>query len=218
MFSYRKKNQVMRGHKPVQNLDYFRAKTVSPLVAIVVIIGVIATLYVAFQAVQNHSKKKHRIALANFQFEVFNGVVVSDSVPSKTIEDRMRACLPQLEALAHAAPSSDAGMTNRVLASWRTQLSLGDGPLPKSSDAWSRLFLAQRFIALGDATNAAAEIATLRKAANPSETWATFFWYTLMNINQLRGDRSQGWKDLVEYRVRFEQQANQELEGMMASI
>jgi len=202
----------------IQKSDNIKTKMVLSIVALIVMITVVATLYITFQAVRNSSKKKHRTSLANFQLEVFDGVVAFGSVLPKNIEDRMRESLPQLEALVRSAPSSDDGLTGRVLDSWRTQLSLGDSSLSKPSDAWGRLFLAQRFVALGDADNATAAIVTLRKSANPSEAWATTFWSTLIDIDQLQGDRNKAWKDLAEYKLRFKQKASPELEHIIASI
>jgi hypothetical protein len=204
--------------KLIQKQDYLGTKVVSTIVVLIGIIAFVATLYVVFQSVQNSSKKKHRIALANFELEVFDGINLSSSTWPKEIEDRMIERLPQLEALASSAPRSDGGMTDRVLASWRIQLDRPDSSLPQPSDAWSRLFLGQRFIALGDAKSAQDVVAPLRKSANPNKAWATVFWSNLIGIDQLQGDRNQGWKDLAEYKAKFKQQANPALEHMIAGI
>ena len=218
MFSHCNKDKITH-RKPVQPLSVFRIRMVSPILAFIGAVILVVTLYATFQIARSSYKRKHRIALANFQLEVFNGVSGSGFVlPEGELEKRMRACLPRLEALARSAPRSDDGVTGMNLASWRTQLSMGNDMLPKPFNAWSQLLLAQRLVALGDAKDAAGLLAPLRKSAGPSEAWATVFWPTLVNIDQLQGNRIQGWKDLAEYKIRFKEQASPALEQMMAGV
>jgi hypothetical protein len=216
MFSCDTNNKTTHIQKVLQILRFFKAKMTMLVLFLIGAMALVTVAYFAFQVLHESYRKKHRTALANLQLEVFDGVL--QSVSSEGLENRMRAHLPQLEALAHLAPRNDNGVTDRILASWRVQLCLEDSLVPKPSNAWDRLFLAKRMISLGNGRGAAEMLSPLRKSADPSQVWSATFWSTLLMIDQLNGDRNQGWKDLEDYKIKFKQDAKPELEQMMAGI
>ena len=211
------KNQHIKTRKIISNRNIMTIKSSYSLFAIVGIIF-IALLYTIFSFVHNASQKKRKIALANLQWQVSNNVnsLGAESVTPEDLEARMRKWLPRLEELSRSMSSGD-NSGERVLATWQAQLGLAN-KLPNPSNAWDRLWLAKRLIALGNNQAAESMLAPLRKSADLTKSWGPSFWFTLVSLDQLQGDREKGWKDIEEYKVRFKDQANPNIDRIMNGI
>jgi hypothetical protein len=222
------KDRVIQVQKPAQSLQAFQKKVASgedvrvgylkPLVmgAGVLIVG-FASFY-GFRAVRAASLEKHLTALADLQMEVIGDSSATEPVSPKDLEQRMRERLPRLEALARSAPRDDKAVSEGLLATWRLQLGEKAGAPLAPTDAWGKLRLAQKQIALGQGQEAAATLAGMRGAADPDQAWAPIFWSTLLDADELQGSRDQGWKDLADYKTRFKQLADPSLERKLAGV
>ncbi|NTV73576.1 MAG: hypothetical protein HGA66_05160, partial [Holophaga sp.] len=154
--------------------------------------------------------------LANLQLEVSGDS--TEPVPAAEVEKRMREKLPQLEALARSAPGSEKATTEGILASWKLQLD-GKGAIPAvAGDAWGKLRLAQKQVAMGQGAEALATLGSLRKDADPDQAWAPVFWTTLLDADRLQGDRAQALKDFADYKARFKTQADPAVERMLQGV
>jgi hypothetical protein len=221
------KNREIQVQKPAQSLAHFQTKLgkgeeedgalLKPIligVAAVVLMGV---AYGAWSAYQTQATEKHEAALSALQMEVEGDGVTP--VPPAEVEKRMREKLGRLETLAAEAPSSRKAATAGLLASWRLALDGKDQVPAKAQDAWGRIRLAQRALALGQAQAARAQLDELRAKATPGEPWAEAFWASQMDADRLAGDRTQALKDLAEYKARFKGRGDASaFEGLIQSI
>jgi len=220
------KDKVIQVQKPAQSLQAFQKKVATgediqvgylkPLVMAAGILVVAFAAYFGFRAMRANSLEKHQTALADLQIEVLGDQTAPPS--PQDLEQRMRERLPQLEALAKSAPRDDRAVTEGLLASWRLQLGEKGAAPSVQTDAWSKLRLARKQVAEGQAQDAAATLASLRNAAGPDQAWAPIFWSTLLDADRLQGNREQGWKDLADYKARFKQMVDPQLERMLAGV
>jgi hypothetical protein len=205
------KSKEIQVQKPAQSLQAFQAKFASgedaqsgvlkmALIAAGSLV-VIAVLGFGFASWRTRTVEKHESALADLLLEVQGDG--QTPVPPPEMEKRMRERLPRLEALAAKAPSSSRSVTQGILNAWRLDLDGKAQAAATPSDAWGKLRVAQRQIALGQGAEALANLTPMRKAAVPSEAWATLYWSTLLDARRLQGDREAAWKDLAEYKSRF---------------
>jgi len=221
------KDKVIQVQKPAQSLQAFQKKVaggediqVGYLKPMVMAAGVLVVGFAAFygfRAVRAASLEKHQAALAALQIEVMGAQATAEPTPQE-LEQRMRERLPRLEALAGSAPRDDRAVTGGLLATWRLELGEKAPAPPVPSDPWAKLRLAQKQVALGQAQEAAATLASLRASAGPDQAWAQVFWSTLLDNDRLQGNRDQAWKDLAEYKARFKQQADSGLERLLAGV
>jgi predicted negative regulator of RcsB-dependent stress response len=87
-----------------------------------------------------------------------------------------------------------------------------------TDDAWGKLRLAQKQVAMGLGTEALATLGGLRAKADPAESWAPVFWTTLLDADRLKGDRAQALKDFADYKARFKTQADPAVERMLQGV
>jgi hypothetical protein len=223
------KDKVIQVQKPAQSLQAFQKKVATgediqvgylkPLVMVAGILVVGFAAFYGFRAMRASSLEKHQTALADLQIEVLGDSASTGTEPSpQDLEQRMRERLPRLEALARSAPRDDRAVTEGLLASWRLQLGEKGAAPSAPRDAWAKLRLAQKQVAMGQGQEAAATLASLRKGADPDQAWAPIFWSTLLDSDRLQGNREQAWKDLADYKTRFKQQADPGLERTLAGV
>ena len=222
------KDRVIQVQKPAQSLQAFQKKVATgedvrvgylkPLVMGAGVLIVAFASFYGFRAVRAASLEKHLTALADLHMEVVGDSTTTEPVSPKDLEQRMRARLPRLEALARSAPHDDKAVSEGLLATWRLQLGEKAGAPVASTDAWGRLRLAQKQVALGQGQEAGATLAGMRGAAGPDQAWAPIFWSTLLDADRLQGSRDQGWKDLADYKSRFKQLADPSLEKLLAGV
>ena len=224
------KDRVIQVQKPAQSLQAFQQKVASgediqagflkPLLIAGGILVLATASYFAFKGIRANSLEKHQTALADLQLEIAGDAAVTGSEPAspQDLEKRMRDHLPQLAALAHAAPADDRAVTQALLATWQVELGEANGGHAAPTEPWGKLRVAQRQVALGQAQEAAATLASLRHAAGPDQPWAPLFWSTLLEADQLQGNREQAWKDLAEYKNLFKQQVDPSLEHLLAGV
>jgi hypothetical protein len=221
------KDREIQVQKPAQSLAHFQSKLaqgeevdaglLKPILLAVSAVLVLGMLYGAWGLWRASVVEKHEAALSALQMEVEgNGVT---PVPAAEVETRMRARLARLEGLVASAPSSRKEATAGLLATWRLALD-GKGAAPASAgDAWGRLRLAQRAVALGQVPAARAQLDPLRAKATPGEPWAEAFWTSQLETDRLAGDRAQALKDLAEYKARFKGRGDvAALEGLVQGI
>jgi hypothetical protein len=221
------KDKVIQVQKPAQSLQAFQKKVATgediqvgylkPLLMAAGILVVAFAAFYGFKAVRASSLEKHQTALANLQIEVMGAQATTEPTPQE-VEQRMREGLPRLEALAKSAPRDDRAVTDGLLATWRLELGEKAAAPPAPSDPWGKLRLAQKQVAMGQAQDAAATLATLRSSAGPDRAWAQLFWSTLLDADRLQGNRDQAWKDLADYKTRYKQQADPGLERKLAGV
>jgi len=222
------KDRVIQVQKPAQSLQAFQKKVATgedvrvgylkPLVMGAGVLIVAFASFYGFRAVRAASLEKHLTALADLQMEVVGDSSATEPVSPKDLEQRMRERLPRLEALARSAPRDDKAVSEGLLATWRLQLGDKAGAPLAPSDAWGKLRLAQKQIALGQGQEAAASLAGMRGAAGPDQAWSPIFWSTLLDADRLQGSRDQAWKDLADYKARFKQLADPGLEKLLAGV
>lgn len=220
------KSKEIQVQKPAQSLQAFQQKLASgedpqttllkPLLIGVSIVALLVIGFFGFRAWRASNLEKHETALAELLMEVQGDGLAP--IPTAELEKRMREKLPRLEAMAKNAPGEARDHVQGLLATWRLQLD-GKGPqAPESSDPWSRLRLAQRQLALGQADAVAATLQSLRGSAKPETPWAPLFWATLLDLHRLKGDRDQAWKDYAEYKALFKDRADASFEKVLAAI
>ncbi|WP_306598258.1 hypothetical protein [Geothrix sp. 21YS21S-2] len=220
------KNKVIQVQKPAQSLQAFQKKVASGediqtglLRPMLITAGVVLGLGVVvfgFRYWRAAGIERHESELANLQLEVSGDS--TEPVPAAEVEKRMREKLPQLEALARNAPGSEKATTEGILASWKLQLD-GKGEIPAvAGDAWGKLRLAQKQVAMGQGAEALATLGALRKDADPDQSWAPVFWTTLLDADRLKGDRTQALKDFADYKARFKTQADPAVERMLQGV
>jgi hypothetical protein len=219
---------VIQVQKPAQSLQAFQKKVATgedvrvgylkPLVMGAGVLIVAFASFYGFRAVRAASLEKHLTALADLQMEVIGDSTTTEPVSPKDLEQRMRERLPRLEALARSAPHDDRAVSEGLLATWRLQLGEKAGAPVAPTDAWGKLRLAQKQVALGQGQEAGATLAGMRGAAGPDQAWAPIFWSTLLDADRLQGSRDQGWKDLADYKSRFKQLADPGLEKLLAGV
>ena len=221
------KNREIQVQKPAQSLAHFQTKlskgeeedggllkSILIGVAALVLVGV---AYGAWGAYQTQATEKHEAALSALQMEVEGDGVTP--VPPAEVEKRMRERLGRLEALVAEAPSARKAATAGLLASWRLALDGKEQAPGEAKDAWGKIRLAQRALALGQAQAARAQLDGLRAKATPGVPWAEAYWASQLDTDRLAGDRAQALKDLSEYKARFKGRSDTSaFEGLIQSI
>ena len=220
------KNKVIQVQKPAQSLKAFQQKVASGedikegyLKPLLVAAGSVLVVFIGifgYRAVRAASIEKYEIALADLQGEVSGDGQVA--VPPAELEKRMRERLPRLEALAHSAPGSRRATAEGLLATWRLELDGKGAVAPEQSDTWGTLRRAVRQVALGKGQEALATLTPLKGDANPGKPWANLYWSTLLNADLLQGDRSKAWQDFADYKARFKNQADPNLEHVLTGV
>ncbi|MDR1840408.1 MAG: hypothetical protein LBQ86_00575 [Holophagales bacterium] len=220
------KQKEIRIQKPAQSLTAFQHKVASGMderselvkrfvIAGVAILVVIAGL-VFWNLWRQHKIEQHETALAALIAEVQGNR--SDTATPDEKEQRMRNALPRLEELARTAPGPCKAIANGIVSTWKVELGDDATPLPAPTDPWSRLRLANRHIALGQAAEAYDVISILHKDAKPDRAWSNLYWIALLQIRQLEGNRPQALKDYAEYRQIFKAQADLAAMDKMLSV
>jgi len=224
------KDKVIQVQKPAQSLQAFQKKVASgedvqagvlkPLLIGAGALAAVAMAFFVYRGVSANALEKHQSALADLQLEVAGDLGgTGEPASPQDLEQRMRERLPKLEALAKSAPAADRALTEGLLATWRLQLGDKGAAAPAvSQDPWGQLRLAQKQVAMGQGQEAGATLAPLRKAAEPGQAWAPIFWSTLLEADQLQGNRDQAWKDLGEYKTRFKGQADPSLDRQLSGV
>jgi hypothetical protein len=210
------KQKEIRIQKPAHSLTAFQARVASGadersgllkgfVIACIALLIVIGGLFVG-RLWRNSGIEKHETAMAALILEV-NGDTARPAA-AEGREQRLRDALPKMEALAAKAPGSRKDVAMGILSTWKLELDGTGGALPEPTDTWSRLRLAQRSIALGQAADAYGLISALHKSARPNRAWAQLYWSSLMQIRQLEGNREQALKEYAEYRTLFKDKAD----------
>jgi len=210
------KKREIQVQKPAQSLSAFQRKVAleiddrAILVKRIVITAAILVLliagFTAWRIWVNYGIRQHEIAMSTLVSEV-EGSPLAPTTPVER-EQRLRKALPKLEELARKAPSACRDVANGFVAAWRLELDGKGGEMPVPKDPWSRLRLAQRSIALGQAKEANDLILSLHGDAKPGRAWSQLYWSALMQVRQLEGNREQALKDYSEYRKIFKAQAD----------
>jgi hypothetical protein len=210
------KQREIRIQKPAQSLTAFQARVASGadersgllkgfVIACIVLLALIGGLFIG-RVWRNHGIEKHETALAALILEVDGDT--ARPAPAEGREQRLRDALPKMEVLAAKAPGSRKEVAMGILSTWRLALDGTGGSLPEPADIWSRLRLAQRSIAIGQAADAYGLISAFHKSAKPNRAWAQLYWSSLMQIRQLEGNREQALKEYAEYRTLFKDKAD----------
>ncbi len=220
------KNKVIQVQKPAQSLQAFQKKVASGddiqtglLRPMLIGAGIVLGLGVAvfgYRSWRASVVERYESEMATLQLDVTG--TSQEPVPAAEIEKRMREKLPQLEALVQRAPGSEKDAAQGLLASWKLQLDGTGGVNAVQDDAWGKLRLAQKQIALGQGKEAATTLASLRKKADPDQAWASVYWSTLLDADRLLGDRAQALKDFADYKARFKNQADPAVERMLQGV
>lgn len=220
------RNKVIQVQKPAQSLQAFQRKVASgedvqagllkPMLITAGTLLALGVMFFGFRAWRASVVDRFESDLATLEISVTGDPMAP--APPVDLEKRMRDALPQLEALAQKAPGDEKARAEGLLASWKLQLD-GKGGIPaQQNDAWGKLRLAQKQVAMGQGTEALATLGSLRKAADPGQAWASVYWTTLMDANRLKGDRAQALKDLADYKARFKTQADPAVERMIQGV
>ena len=194
-------------------MGYLKPLLIGAGIAVVVVGG-----FFAIQAVRAGSLEKHQEALADLLGELGDHAGRRHAPPPADLEQRMRDRLPRLESPgAQRARRGTAGAPKGCWppGAWNWAMPGARRP-PPPTEAWGKLRLAQKQVALGQGPEAAATLAPLRGTAGPDQDWAAIFWSTLLDADRLQGNRDQAWKDLAEYKARFKGQADPSLDRMLA--
>lgn len=197
--------------KPAQSLAHFQSKLgqgeeedgglLKPILIGVVSLLLLGLIFGGWSAWRTQVIEKHEAALSTLQMEVEGDGVTP--LPAAEVEKRMRERLGRLDALVASAPSSRKAATAGLAATWRLSLD-GKGQVPaQAEDAWGRIRLAQRALALGLVSETRAQLDPLRAKATAGEPWAEAYWTSQMDADRLAGDRPQALKDLAEFKARF---------------
>lgn len=221
------KNREIQVQKPAQSLAHFQTKLskredeeaglLKPILIGIGAVVLVGVLYGGWSAYQDQAMEKHEVALSALEMEVEGDGVTP--VPPAEMEKRMRERLGRLEALVDQAPASRKAVTAGLLASWRLALDGKEQAPAEAKDAWGKIRLAQRALALGQAETARAQLDGLRAKAAPGKPWAEAFWASQMDADRLAGDRAQALKDLAEYKARFKGRGDASAyEGLIQSI
>ena len=205
------KQREIQVQKPAQSLAHFQSKLgqntiedgtlLKPILIGAGVVVAACIALVAWRTVRDQRIDKHEAALAYLETAV-DGDGVTPVAPAAA-EAAMRARLPQLEALAQAAPASRRAITEGLLASWQLSLDGTSSVHISESGPWGHLRLADRAIALGQVQAARQELAPLRAKATPDRAWGEAYWTTVLNADRAAGDRAQAWKDLSDYKALF---------------
>jgi hypothetical protein len=227
------KKKEIRIQKQAQSLTAFQSKValgyddraalMKRLLAAAAAVLLALAAAVAWRVWRSHKIERHETALAALLAEVqggrpkppdASGAAAAAGAPEQL--QRMQAALPRLGELARTAPAPCAPVANGLLAAWRLALGpegadgadgAGKAAAPPK-DAWSRLRMAQRSVALGLPQEALGLVSGLHKKAGPGQAWSGQYWALLMQIRQLEGDRAQALRDYAEYRLRFKGSAD----------
>jgi hypothetical protein len=210
------KQKQIRIQKPAQSLTAFQRSVASGTdersdliryfaIAVGAMLA-ITVVVVSWNLLSSRRIEQHEAALAVLISEVDGNR--TSPVPPAEREQRMRGVLSRLEELASKAPGSCKPVALGMLSAWKLELDGQGAGLPAPSDPWSRLGLAQRSIALGQAAEAHGLISTLHGKADPNQAWSPLYWAALLQARQLEGNREQALKDYAEYRKRFKSQAD----------
>jgi len=210
------KKREIQVQKPAQSLSAFQRKVASEMddraalmKRVIIAAAVLVLLVAGFAAWQvwvSHSVRQHEIAVSALVTEV-DGSPLAPAPPLER-EQRLRNALPKMEELARKSPSACRDVTNGLVSTWKLELEGRGGELPVPNDPWSRLRLAQRSIALGQAKEASDMLLPLHGDAKPGRAWSQLYWSALMQVRLLEGDRQQALKDYSEYRKVFKAQAD----------
>ena len=211
------KSKEIQVQKPAQSLQHFQAKVASgddldtgilqPVLGAVAVVAIVGLGWFGFEAWRAQKLERHEAALAELLFKVEGDGATP--VPPAELEQRYRANLPALEALAVSAPSSRRAIVQGMAASWKLQLEGKGNPLtPDLKNPWSRIREAQRLIAKGDAAGATTLLEPLRKQAEPQAPWGQLWWTPRVELHRLKGDRAEALKDVADYKARFKQDAD----------
>jgi hypothetical protein len=208
-----------------------RAALLKRLLAAAAALALALAAIVSWRLWRSHKIEQHETALAALLLEVQGDRPRPDAPDADADTDaagraqRMRAALPRLDDLARTAPAPCAPVANGMAAAWRLALAAGPGgpaeadapgdapgdapkdppkdPNDPPRDAWSRIRLARRSVALGRAQEASDLIAPLHRGAAPGRAWSGQYWDLLMQVRQLEGDRDQALRDYADYRRIF---------------
>lgn len=219
-------DKVIQVQKPAQSLEHFQRslgdETGSPALRKALmgagLLAVAGIGWLVWSTVRDQRVEKFENSVAALRLEV-EGDGATPVAPAE-LEQRMKAALPRLEALAKEAPVPSRATTDGLLQSWKLSLS-GTGAIQgnPNGDAWDRLREAQRLLALGQAKPVTELLSPLRPKANPSQPWAEAYWVTLLEADRLAGDRPQALKDLADYKDRFKKDgAAPEMDRALQSI
>ena len=217
------KSKEIQVQKAAQSLQAFQRKLQVPdghskgLKVLLIASGSAAVLALGafgIHAWRASAIEKHEAALGSLLLEV-QGEGPGDPAAQ---EKRMRTLLPRLEELARKAPGARRAGTEQLLATWRLELDGKAAAASQGSDPWSVLRLAQKRIALGQGQEAVAALAPLRGKAEADQAWAAPYWSTLLDARRLTGERAEAWKDYAEYRARFRDRADRDLEQVLQGI
>jgi hypothetical protein len=210
------KKREIQVQKPAQSLSAFQRKVASEIddrailvKRIVIAAAVLVLLIAGFTAWRiwvNYSIRQHEIAMSALVSEVEGSPLAPTPLGER--EQRLRNALPKLEELTRKAPSACRDVANGFAAAWRLELEGKGDEMPVPKDPWSRLRLAQRSIALGQAKEASDLISPLHGDAKPGRAWSQLYWSALMQVRQLEGNREQALQDYSEYRKIFKAQAD----------
>lgn len=220
------KSKVIQVQRPAQSLQAFQQKVATGqagrnnlLKPLLICGGTLLGAGILFFSLKAWNASRHEAFetdMAALELDVVGDPMTP--VPPAEIEKRMRDNLPRLEALVRRAPGAERPSAEGMLASWKLQLD-GQGGIPaETGDAWGRLRLAQKQVALGQGDQALATLAALRKNADPSKAWSSVYWSTLLDADRLKGDRALALKDYADYKERFKTQADPELERMLQGV
>ena len=220
------RNKVIQVQKPAQSLQAFQKKVASGddiqeglLRPMLIGAGVLVVLGVAvfgFRSWRASVVERYESELAVLELDVTGDATTP--VPPAEVEKRMRDKLPELEALVRRAPGGERLSAEGLLASWKLQLD-GKGSVPSvQNDAWGKLRLAKKQVAMGQGAEALATLESLRRSANPDQAWSSVFWSTLLDADSLKGDRPQALKDFADYKARFKTQADPAMEKMLQGV
>ena len=220
------KNKVIQVQKPAQSLQAFQKKVASGediqegllkpmLIGAGVVLG-LGIIVFGFRSWRASVVERYESELATLELEVTGDATTP--TPAAEVEKRMREKLPELEALVNRAPGAEKLSAEGLLASWKLQLD-GKGGIPAvQNDAWGKLRLARKQVAMGQGPEALATLGGLRKEANPGKAWSSIFWSTLLDADRLQGDRAQALKDYADYKARFKTLADPSLERMLQGV
>ena len=220
------KNKVIQVQKPAQSLKAFQQKVASGedikegyLKPLLIAAGSVLVVFIGIfgvRAIRAAAIEKYEIALAELQGEVSGDG--QTPVPAAEMEHRMRERLPRLEALTQSAPGSRKATAEGLLATWRLELDGKGAVAPEQTDTWGALRRAVRQVALGKGQEALATLGPLRGNATPGKPWASLYWSTLLNADLLQGDRTKAWQDFSDYKARFKDQADPNLERVLNGV
>jgi hypothetical protein len=211
------KSKEIQVQKPAQSLQAFQKKLSTGedlqtgiLKPILITAGAAVVVLLAifgFMAHRARVVERYEATMGQILADV-NGDPLSQA-PGTDVEKHMRENLPRLQALVQHAPGSRKAAAASLLAAWQLELDGKTAVVQAPPDGpWASLRLAQRQVNLAQGKEALATLAPLRHKAGPDEAWASLYWTTLLQVDELQGNRDQAWKDFAEYKARFKEKAD----------